>query len=114
MYAIVRKFSESYEDYLRNNNPDITNEKDNPITECVTTYFDALKDFKVIGTPGGLKGFFIKLPIKSHVYMSGYKNKSGKVRIGPNQRKVTFIHVIEDDDDNKDLAYELVFRYERR
>ena len=110
--VVASKFVESYEEYLRNNNPDLVNEKENPITECIDAYFTDLQYFGVIGTPGGLKGFKIRIPKKGNLYMSGYRNRKGKVKIGPTPRKVSFIFELNEDSDKR-LAYEFTFKYTR-
>ena len=114
MFVIARKFAEEYEEYLRNNNPEIEDERDNPITECINSCFTGMKDYSVIGTPGGLKGFVIKIPKKSSVYISGYKNKKEKLKVGPNPKKITFIYEVNDEDNDSRQAFEFVFRYSRK
>lgn len=115
LYVIAKKFAESYEEYLRNNNPDIENEKDNPITECIEANFSDLDKFELIGTAGGLKGFVIKLPKKScNVYMESYKNKKGKVKINTYPKTLSFISPLVQDDDDKRYAYEFRFKYTKK
>lgn len=115
VFVIAKKFAEAYEEYLRNNNPDIENEKDNPITECIEAFFADLDKFELIGTPGGLKGFVIKLPKKScNVYMESYKNKKGKVKINTYPKILSFIAPLEDEDSDKKYAYQFKFRYTKK
>ena len=115
IYAVAKKFVSLYEEYLRDNNPDIENEKDNPITECIETYFSDLSKFEVIGTPGGLKGLVIKLPKKGcNVYMESYKNKKGKVRINTYPKILSFVAPLEDEDSDKKYAYEFKFKYTKK
>ena len=115
IYVIAKKFIESYEEFLRNNNPDIENEKENPITECIETFFTDLDKFELIGTAGGLKGFVVKLPKKPcKVYMESYKNKKGKVKINTYPKTLSFIAPIDDDDNDKKYAFEFKFKYTKK
>lgn len=115
IFVIAKKFVEAYEEYLRNNNPDMENEKDNSITECIETFFTDLDKFELIGTAGGLKGFVIKLPKKScKVYMESYKNKKGKVKINTYPKTLSFVAPLEDEDGDKKYAYEFKFKYTKK
>jgi len=116
MYAIARKFENNYEEFLKNNNPDIEDERDNPVTICIETYFKKLSMFELIGSAGGLRGFTIKLPQKKcDIYMDCYKNKKGKVKINTISKEMSFIAPITDEeDDNSKYAYELRIKYTKK
>ena len=109
--TLIDKIAKDYEKYLRDNDPSIMDEMDNPISNCLATYFDELMKYEVKGTVGGLKGFIIKLPSKSKVYMESYKNHKGKVKINRWPKNIIFVSPMDTDEEGNCFAYELKLRY---
>ncbi len=110
---VADQIAKDYERFLRDNDPDIINEQDNPISEVLNTYFYELKQYLVDGTVGGLKGFKIKLPAKTQLYMESYQKSKGKVFVNRWPKDLVFVYPLEPNETGHILAYELKLTYSK-